>query len=301
VSKTGGSELTAYSRCAQRSAAKVITAYSTSFGMASRLLHRRYRSHVANIYALVRVADELVDGAAAQAGVSAGTQRRLLDELEAEVHRAISDGYSVNLVVHAFACTARAAGIRRDLIAPFFASMRRDLTADALDGDEVRDYIYGSAEVVGLMCLRVFLRDEHRDPEARRRLEEGARRLGAAFQKVNFLRDLSADWTGLGRNYFPSVRPDALTEAQKQALLSDIDDDLAAAAAVIPELPSGCRAAVAAAHQLFAALSRRLRSTPADELLRTRVRVPAGAKAGILVRSALGRVDAVGRADRSAA
>jgi len=279
----------------------VITAYSTSFGMASRLLHRRYRSHVANIYALVRVADELVDGAAAEAGVSAGLQRRLLDELESETNRAISDGYSVNLVVHAFARTARTAGIGRDLTAPFFASMRRDLAAEALDGDGVREYIYGSAEVVGLMCLRVFLHDEHHDPEARRRLEDGARRLGAAFQKVNFLRDLSADWNGLGRNYFPSVQPDALTEAQKHALLADIDDDLAAAAAVIPELPKGCRGAVAAAHQLFAALSRRLRNTPADELLRTRVRVPAGEKAGILVRSALRRGDALGRAGRSAA
>ncbi|MEO6828014.1 MAG: squalene/phytoene synthase family protein [Microbacteriaceae bacterium] len=283
------SDLACYTRAAQRSSARVIREYSTSFHLATRLLDKPLRCHVENLFGLVRVADEIVDGAAFEAGLDLVAQRGALDALEAETIRALDSGYSTNLIVHSFAVTSRAAGIGTELTEPFFASMRRDLSPDEFTPDEVRDYIYGSAEVVGLMCLCVFLADCPPEDDVRRRLELGARRLGAAFQKINFLRDLSTDWERLGRNYFPGTTPGNLTEHRKRDLVADIDADLSAADAVIPELPRGCRTAVSAAHGLFSALNQRLRSTPAAELMHARNRVPNPAKFAILVRAKVGR------------
>jgi phytoene/squalene synthetase len=280
--------LALYTRASHTSSATVIDAYSTSFGMATRLLAPRLRPRVQDVYALVRIADEIVDGAAAEAGLAAGEQRELLDALEQETEQALRRGYSTNLVVHAFAATAHAVGIGPELTAPFFASMRRDLSPVDFTADELSDYIYGSAEVIGLMCLRVFLAGEPVTPERRRLLERGARRLGAAFQKINFLRDLGTDWTELGRNYFPGIDPERLTERQKLDLVVDIDYDLQAAAEAIPDLPEGCRRAIAAAHGLFAELSDRIRSTPARSLVVTRVSVPARTKVAILLKAAAG-------------
>ena len=279
-----GTDLARYSRAAQYSSARIIRAYSTSFSLACRLLGRHVRPDVENIYGLVRVADEIVDGAAAGAGMDPDELEALLNALEAETERTLSTGYSANLVVHAFAATARTVGIGTELTGPFFASMRRDLNPDALTADQVREYIHGSAEVVGLMCLRVFLHDQPGTPAQRQRLEAGAIRLGAAFQKINFLRDLRTDWTELGRNYFPGINPDRLTDTQKQALVDDISADLDAAAVTIPELPRNCRAAVAVAHGLFAALTARIRETPAAEILHTRIRVPNTQKIAIVLR-----------------
>jgi phytoene/squalene synthetase len=272
-----------YSRSAHRSASRIISDYSTSFGRASRLLARAMRPGIEDVYALVRIADEIVDGAAEQAGLDIVAQRETLDALEKEVLRAITTGYSANLVVHAFARTARATGIGRDVIEPFFASMRRDLSPVDFTQEELDLYIYGSAEVVGVMCLRVFL-DQATDapPPA---LVHGARKLGAAFQKINFLRDLATDWHELGRSYFPGIDPAHLSEQQKLRLVDDIDADLREAANVIGDLPKGCRSAVRAAHALFGELSRRVRATPAAELLTARVSVPATTKAAILLGS----------------
>lgn len=282
--------LALYTRCAEASTARIIGQYSTSFGLATRLLRADVRAGVRNIYGLVRIADEIVDGAAAQAGVDPIRQRGILDALERETMTALADGYSANLVVHAFAATAHAAGITEPLIAPFFASMRRDLDPAPMGADEIGDYIYGSAEVVGLMCLKVFLCRETVTDTRRADLEAGARHLGAAFQKINFLRDLATDWTVLGRNYFPGVNPDALTNSEKDRLLDDIDVDLTAAAAVIPDLPASARSAVAAARHLFAALSVRLRHAPARALLTTRVSVPTTQKLQIFAGALRGRM-----------
>jgi len=280
-------DLQRYTRCAQASTARVIGRYSTSFALATRLFDSRTRRHVRNVYGLVRVADEIVDGAAAEAGLDRAGQRALLDALEEDTMRAMTHGYSANLVVHAFADTARTVGIDETLTAPFFASMRRDLDPAPFTARTVTDYVYGSAEVVGLMCLRVFLHGRN-CPDARRaRLEAGARRLGAAFQKINFLRDLAADWQRLGRNYFPGTDPDAFTDDAKNAILDEIDDDLRAARAVVGELPMGCRAAVIAAHDLFRALSARLRATPATGILTSRVRVSPPRKIAIAVHAEL--------------
>ncbi|TDW29665.1 phytoene/squalene synthase family protein [Cryobacterium psychrophilum] len=275
--------LSLYSHAAHMSSAGIIREYSTSFGMATRLLGRQIRPHIENIYGLVRIADEVVDGAAAAAGLDVDAQRALLDALEVETETTLQTGYSTNLTVHSFAVTARSVGFGAELTRPFFASMRRDLDPAGFTVDEVSDYIYGSAEVIGLMCLNAFLAGVPCDSDQRARLESGARRLGSAFQKINFLRDLRADWHDLGRNYFPHIDPDRLTETQKLDLVADIEADLDAAAAVIPELPQNCRVAVDAAHGLFAALTQRLRATPAADLLAARIRVPNAGKLAIVI------------------
>jgi phytoene/squalene synthetase len=284
---TPPTDLTTYTGAAHAGAATIIHAYSTSFGMATRLLGQRIRPQVEDVYALVRIADEIVDGAAAEAGLSVDDQRELLDALEAETERAMRTGYSANVVVHSFSVTARAAGIGVELTRPFFSSMRRDLSPVDFSADELREYVYGSAEVIGLMCLKVFLADSPVADDTRLRLEAGARRLGAAFQKINFLRDLAVDWTELGRSYFPGIDPTRLTERQKLALVVDIDCDLGAAADAIPELPDNCRRAITAAHGLFSELSDRIRETPAAELLTRRVSVPTRVKLVILARAAV--------------
>lgn len=270
-----------YDRTAREAAAVVIGAYSTSFGLAARLLGPRVRGHVRNVYALVRVADEIVDGSAAQAGLDATAQRGVLDGLEAETLSAVAGGFSANLVVHAFARTARECGIDADLIRPFFASMRTDLDVAAHDAASHDAYVYGSAEVVGLMCLHVFVNAGAPAPVAPdARLVDGARRLGAAFQDVNFLRDLPHDTTALGRDYLG-----VQGAAGRVDVLDRIDADLDAAAAIIPLLPADCRRAVTAAHDLFSALSRRLRRSGPTGV---RVRVPGTVKLGLAARAAVG-------------
>lgn len=271
---------TSYDEAARASAAVVIDHYSTSFGWATRLLQEPVRAHVRSIYALVRVADELVDDD--RQPWDDARRAQLLDGLEQETGRALSTGCSSNLIVHAFARTAAEHGIGHDLVDPFFDSMRADLTVQVHDRHSLDGYVYGSAEVVGLMCLHVFVDG---DAELYQRLEPGARRLGAAFQKVNFLRDLHADQAELGRTYFPGVDLDTFSDRERDQLLDEIDADLAAASATIPELPASSRRAVLAAHGLFAALSTRLRATPAQQIARERVRVPDHAKARILARS----------------
>jgi phytoene synthase len=278
-----------YDRVAEEAASVVIRRYSTSFGLAARLLSPGIRQHVENIYALVRLADEIVDGEATAAGLDAHDAALQLNELERETEYAIAKGYSSNLVVHAFGLTARETGFDRALTAPFFESMRTDLSQTEHDRESFDSYVYGSAEVVGLMCLRAFLAGTEYTPRQIARFEKGACALGAAFQKINFLRDLAADFRDLGRSYFPGISVDSFTEADKNRLLDDIESDLRISAAVIPDLPAGCRRAVALAQGLFAELAARLRATPARELVTTRVRVSNSVKLRIAAGAALGR------------
>lgn len=269
-----------YDRTADAACRAVIARYSTSFGLAARLLGPRVRQHVRNIYALVRVADEIVDGPGEEAGLSNAQAHEVLDELERETLASIDRGFSANLVVHAFARTARQSGIAADLISPFFASMRTDLSVHSHDAASHDDYVYGSAEVVGLMCLRVFVGVGHTPPPApAAHLVDGARRLGAAFQDVNFLRDEDHDAGSLGRDYL-SID----TKKDRTAVLDRIDADLAAAAEVIVQLPPDCRRAVTAAHDLFAELSKRLRRDDTEG----RVRVPDPVKAVLAARAMAG-------------
>ena len=268
------SGLSLYNKVAVETASVVIRSYSTSFGLASRLLTARTRLQIEAIYALVRLADEIVDGVAAEAELPPEAVGRMLDELETETRQAMASGYSVNLVVHAFALTARATGITEELTTPFFRSMRADLRRTEHTAESFNDYVYGSAEVIGLMCLQCFLYGSEVSGDRSKRLQEGAQRLGSAFQKVNFLRDLADDFDTLGRSYFPGVSVESFSEADKHRLLDDIDADLRISGASIAELPPQARPAVALAQELFHELARRLRATPAAELRSTRVRVP---------------------------
>ena len=279
-----------YDRVAEQTASMIIREYSTSFGMAARLLGAGVRQDVENIYGLVRLADEIVDGVAAYAGVSEQEIRRLLDELEEETEAAMQRGYSTNLVVHAFALTARRTGIEPDLTRPFFKSMRTDITRVTHTPQSFDEYVYGSAEVVGLMCLKAFLVGMDLTPEQNDTFVTGARKLGAAFQKVNFLRDLSADVDALGRSYFPGINIATFTEADKQRLVEDIDADLAVSGAIVPLLPASSRKAVALAQNLFAELNRRIARTPAAELKHTRVSVPTLVKVRLALAALMGRI-----------
>lgn len=282
--------LALYSMAAQKAAREVIYSYSTSFGLATRLLGPSYQRHVENIYALVRVADEIVDGSAAEAKKveSSVDPEKLLAEFEAETYRAMALGYSTNLVIHAFALTAREVGINRELVEPFFFSMRQDLSETEHDQGSFEKYVYGSAEVVGLMCLAVFVHGKNYTEEQKRQLVKGARALGSAFQKVNFLRDLAADFKRLGRSYFPGVRVESFNEETKARLIADIDKDLAISSSSLGLLPRPARRAVAAAQLLFTALNREIEKTPASELINKRISVGKTRKLAVLIRALMG-------------
>jgi phytoene synthase len=282
--------LSLYTMAAQRAAREVIYSYSTSFGLATRLLGKNFQGHVENIYALVRVADEIVDGSAAQARELSKQvdPEQLLAEFQAETYRAMDTGYSTNLIIHAFAQTARAVGIAKDIVEPFFYSMRQDLTEKEHDQASFEKYVYGSAEVVGLMCLQVFMSENKYTDDEKLRLTKGARALGSAFQKVNFLRDLAADFKRLGRSYFPGVDVNNFNEETKQRLVADIDKDLRLSAESLPLLPSSARRAVAAAQLLFTQLNRQISKTSAQELINRRISVGAPQKLALLIKAVMG-------------
>ncbi len=272
------SEAARYAAASQAAAAAVLRRYSTSFRVACRLLPRRVRADVVSVYALVRVADEVVDG-----GVTA-TPARALDELRADVARAMARGFSPNPVVHAFADVATRCAIDDALIDPFFASMRTDLTVAVHDESSIAAYIYGSAEVVGLMCLRIFLHGV--EPERYAELAPGARALGAALQKVNFLRDLADDYHRLGRCYLPRADVPHLSQPRFRELIADAATDFEAGVAAIEQLPEDVRPGVHAAADLYRALLARLDRTPVDVVKVHRVRLTGAQKVGALARGA---------------
>ncbi|NMR19715.1 squalene/phytoene synthase family protein [Cellulomonas fimi] len=272
-----------YDETAARASRAVLAGYSTSFGIGTKLLGRSARRGIEAVYGLVRIADEIVD---TRRGDDAAA---LLDELEDQTARALDSGYSTNLVVHAFAQTARRTGIGHDLVDPFFASMRTDLTVREHDRASYERYVYGSAEVVGLMCLAVFLDAARRPgdpltvPDAA--TQAGARALGAAFQKINFLRDLGADYAELGRRYFPGVTPENLDQPTLDAILAEIAADVATARAALPSLPPRARLAVAATLGLYDRLTAELAATPPRELLARRVHLPGRTKVSVVARA----------------
>lgn len=277
--------LNRYDRMAVKAAHKVISSYSTSFSLATGLLSPSVRRDIRNLYAMVRIADEIVDGTVEAAGASHRECEQLLDDYEAAVLAAPAQRFHVDPVLHAYAQTARRCDFDPAHVRAFFASMRRDLTQSSHDQGSFDEYVYGSAEVIGLLCLQAFLFDHPVTDAERRRLEAGARSLGSAFQKVNFLRDLREDAGVLGRSYFPGVDITSLTEDDKSRLVAEIRDELADAASVIPLLPPTARAGVLAATNLFAELNERIDATPAAELARRRISVPRRTKAAILAKA----------------
>jgi phytoene/squalene synthetase len=258
--------------------------------MATRLLSKDIRHHVENIYALVRVADEIVDGSAADAALSAPelNPEAELNAFEQETYRAMRLGFSTNLIIHAFAVTAREVGISKDIVEPFFYSMRQDLTETEHTQETFDTYVYGSAEVVGLMCLAAFVHGGSYSKEEKITLVKGARALGSAFQKVNFLRDLSADFKRLGRSYFPNVNVSNFDEQTKARLVSDINQDLKVSAQSLPLLPKSARAAVTAAQLLFTELNHKIGNTEATKLIEARISVGNSKKLSLVIKSFLG-------------
>nr|WP_026162420.1 phytoene/squalene synthase family protein [Corynebacterium ulceribovis] len=268
-----------YSRMATRASGQVIAEYSTSFSLATRLLAQPVRSHICNLYAMVRIADEIVDGTATAAGVPADQVAKLLDEYESAVLAAPGRDFHTDPVLHAWAHTARQANIPHRYVTDFFAAMRRDLHQNTYTAaTDLDEYVHGSAEVIGLMCLRIFLIDGNRIDDLAA-TEAAASRFGAALQKVNFLRDLREDSEKLGRQYFPCKEAGVLTDAEKSEIIAEIRADLSVAKQAIPALPGAARTGVLMAWLLFNDLADRLDAATVAQIRTQRIRVPAHVKA----------------------
>jgi phytoene/squalene synthetase len=252
--------------------------YSTSFTLGIKALAKRFHDPIYAIYGYVRVADEIVDTFLEH------DRTTMLSEFRRDTWRAIENGVSANPVIHAFQQVVREYHIERELIEAFLNSMEMDLHADRYERAGYDEYIYGSAEVVGLMCLRVFVEG---DAESYEKLKPAARSLGAAFQKVNFLRDLKADFEDLGRVYFPGVDFSQFTDQDKAKIEDEIDQDFADAYRGIVNLPEGARFGVYLAYVYYRRLFAKIRSVPAARIKDKRIRVSNPRKALILARTYL--------------
>lgn len=264
-----------YETTAYALAKQLTERYSTSFSISITLFPKALRHHIYAIYGMVRIADEIVDT------YRGGDASEQLETFYQDVTKTLvmPTPYSPNPIVHAFALTAQHYGIDTTLIDPFFDSMRMDLREVTFDEELFQRYIYGSAAVVGLMCLRVFTGGDEKQYEE---LAPGAERLGNAYQKVNFLRDIAADEHDLKRQYFPGVTE--LTEREKQRIIADIQADFDAAEPYIKNLPLSARRAVTLSYRYYQELLLKLKETPAEVLKTTRVRVPNSRKLALYAR-----------------
>lgn len=252
--------------------------YSTSFSSAIRMLHKDLRAPICNIYGFVRLADEIVDS------FHDFNKLQLLQEFKTETYAAIERGISLNPILHSFQRTVNQYEIDHQLIAAFFKSMEMDLTNKTYDQAGYQQYIYGSAEVVGLMCLYVFCEGNKPLYE---KLKQPARALGAAFQKVNFLRDIRADYTALSRVYFPRCDFNNFTCADKKQIEEDIQTDFRNAYSGILQLPIKARFGVYVAYKYYLSLFRKIRKMQASCILNKRVRIPNHYKLMIVLRAAV--------------
>lgn len=267
-----------YSAVCVECAQHVTRRYSTSFSMGIRLFEADLRDPIYAIYGFVRFADEIVDT------FHGHDKKALLDEFRGDTYRAIERGLSLNPVLQAFQETVHRYAIERELIDAFLFSMELDIEHRTYERALYDTYIYGSAEVVGLMCLRVFCRA---CPKEYERLAQPAKRLGAAFQKVNFLRDISSDFHDRGRVYFPGVEFGSFTREQKADIEREIAEDFEAALVGIKALPRGSRLGVHIAYLYFKDLLTRIQRTDVKRIRTTRVRVPNTAKFSLMVGSAV--------------
>ncbi|WP_345333091.1 phytoene/squalene synthase family protein [Mucilaginibacter defluvii] len=238
--------------------------YSTSFSLGIKAFSPKFRDPIYAIYGFVRYADEIVDT------FHDFDKAKLIATFRADTFKAIEERISLNPVLHAFQVVVNHYGIEADLIDAFLTSMEMDLYANTYDEDGYKAYIYGSAEVVGLMCLRVFC--EGNDAQYRA-LVSHACALGSAFQKVNFLRDVKADKEERGRTYFPNVNFDKFTECDKQEIEQDIQRDFDMGYEGIKMLPVGCKLGVYIAYTYYKQLFKKISTTPVDHILQKRVRV----------------------------
>ena len=239
--------------------------YSTSFSMGIKLLDKNIHDAIFSIYGFVRLADEIVDT------FHDYPKSEMLQEFKEETYKALDRKISVNPILHAFQMVVNKYSIDRDLIDKFLLSMEQDLNDIQYSSVGYKEYIVGSAEVVGLMCLKVFVNG---DNDLYFKLEEPARKLGAAFQKINFLRDVKSDYQELGRTYFPGVDLEKFTPYEKLKIEDDIQDDFECALEGIIKLPSSSRLGVYVAYRYYFSLFKKIKKVSSDRLMEERIRVP---------------------------
>lgn len=255
----------------------VTVAYSTSFSLATKMLHPSIRKDIYNIYGFVRFADEIVDS------FHAYDKKELLDRFEEDLYHALENKISLNPILNAFQETYNHYAIDKGLVEAFMQSMRWDLDKkNYLTREDYKAYIYGSADVVGLMCLKVFVKGNQSKYEE---LKPSAMALGSAFQKVNFLRDLKADLEGLERSYFPEVNLNEFTDQDKTKIIQEIDDDFRKGLSGIFRLPDEARFGVYTAYKYYYKLLKKLKRTPSKKIKSARIRVPNYQKMSVLARS----------------
>ena len=252
--------------------------YSTSFSLAVKMLSPKIRTDIYNIYGFVRFADEIVDS------FHQYDKEKLINKFETDYYEAIENGISLNPILNAFQQTVFKYQISDDLVQSFLKSMKADLYKTTYNTKEEYDaYIYGSADVVGLMCLKVFVNG---DSEKYEELKYAAMRLGSAFQKVNFLRDLKDDIEGLDRSYFPNVDLSALNNESKNQIINEIEQDFEVAFKEgILKLPVEAKFGVYVAYRYYKRLLKKLKKTPSSEIMETRIRISNPMKINLLARS----------------
>ncbi|PXY44283.1 phytoene/squalene synthase family protein [Flavobacterium hydrophilum] len=251
--------------------------YSTSFSLAVHMLAPSIRDAIYSIYGFVRFADEIVDS------FHDYEKEYLIEDFEKEYYKAMQLGISLNPILNSFQHTVKQYNITDDLIQAFLKSMKLDLIKSTYNTQgEYEDYIYGSADVVGLMCLKVFVKGNNQKYE---QLKTEAMRLGSAFQKVNFLRDLKDDNLVLNRNYFPGVDLNSFDENTKTTIINEIEEDFRVAYQGIVKLPIEAKFGVYTAFVYYKKLLKKLKNTPCSEIGNARIRVSNYTKAGLLAQS----------------
>jgi phytoene/squalene synthetase len=257
---------------------KLVTeSYSTSFSLATRIISNEIRQDIYNIYGFVRFADEIVDT------FHDYNKAKLFTRFEQSLEQALTDRISLNPILNSFQETVHRYNIDREYITAFMQSMHWDLSKKTyLTDEEYKAYIYGSADVVGLMCLKVFVKGDDAQFDA---LKDAAMRLGSAFQKVNFLRDLKADHEHLERSYFPNVDMNAFDEHSKQTIIEEIEADFSAGLKGIFQLPDEAKFGVYTAYKYYLRLLKKLKKTPSKQIKAKRIRVPNYQKVDVLARS----------------
>lgn len=257
---------------------KTTKLYSTSFSLGINFLKTGFHAPIYGIYGFVRLADEIVDS------FHDYDKQFLMEKIRKDTEEAIRDKISINPILNSFQHVVHTYNIEWELIDTFLKSMEMDLNSMVYNSDSYEQYILGSAEVVGLMCLRVFAEG---DEKTYNELKPFAMKLGAAFQKVNFLRDLRADYLLLGRTYFPGVNFERFSQREKEAIQTEIEEDFRQALAGIKRLPSGARRGVYLAYYYYHKLFLIIKNTPAEKVMNARIRIADHNKIGLMFRSLL--------------
>lgn len=251
-------------------------AYSTSFSLGIYFLGSKLHKPIYNIYGFVRLADEIVDS------FHGYDKPYLMEKFRNETIEALKLKISLNPILNSFQETVHTYHIEWELIDTFLKSMEMDLLQKEYTNDTYNQYILGSAEVVGLMCLRVFTKGNSKQYDD---LKPYAMKLGAAFQKVNFLRDLKADYQDLGRTYFPGVNFNSFSFHDKEKIQDEIEYDFEQALIGIKKLPAEARRGVYLAYFYYKKLFMRIKETPPDKIMGTRIRIPDASKVGLMFNS----------------